>query len=46
MQGHRDVVIRLLSSGADLNAEHNDGRTALDMAEEYGHQEVVEVLKN
>ncbi|KAF6805667.1 ankyrin repeat-containing protein, partial [Colletotrichum plurivorum] len=44
--GHIEVVERLLSAGANVNADpaESDGRTALQAASEGGHIEVVERL--
>jgi ankyrin repeat protein len=43
--GHARVVRLLLDSGADASWRDADGRTALDVASEKGHAEVVEMLQ-
>ena len=35
----------LLQSGADVNAEDNHGNTALSIAKEAGHNEIIQMLK-
>ena len=42
--GQRDIVERLLATGADFRAQNRDGRTAVGLAEEKGHSEVVELI--
>ena len=43
--GHRDVVEFLLSAGADLSARDYKGRTALELAELNGHEDVARILR-
>ena len=42
--GHRDIGISLLQNNADINAQDNDGKTALMLAIVNGHQALLEVL--
>ena len=44
MRGQTDVVRTLLSEGADVNAAHGDGMTALHWAAERGDAEMAEML--
>ncbi|SVE28943.1 uncharacterized protein METZ01_LOCUS481797, partial [marine metagenome] len=44
MRGQADVVRSLLSDGADVNAAHGDGMTALHWAAERGDAEMAEML--
>ena len=44
MRGQTDVVRSLLSEGADVNAAHGDGMTALHWAAERGDAEMAEML--
>jgi ankyrin repeat protein len=44
-KGHIDIVKVLIASGADLNAKDNYGNTALKLAANAGHIEIVELLK-
>ena len=43
--GHSNIVQILLAKGADTNARDNKDRTALGLAKEKGHTEVVELLR-
>jgi len=43
--GSMPLVRVLLDGGVDVNTLNDDGRTALDWAEEHGHREVAEALK-
>ena len=43
-RGDRDVVQALLAKGADVNAETNDGQTALDAAKAGGRPAVRALL--
>lgn len=45
VKGFTDIVVLLLDKGADVNAKANDGTTALMVASQYRHAEVVELLK-
>lgn len=42
--GHRDIGVSLLQSGADINAQDKDGKTALMLSILNGHQALLEVL--
>jgi len=44
-QGHADMAIRLINNGADVNAKNKAGQTALDLAREGNHYEIVELLR-
>lgn len=43
--GQAAVVEELLAAGADVHARRGDGTTALELAEENGHDEVIELLR-
>ena len=43
-KGKVDEVLLLLSRGADINLASNDGKTALDWAEENGQMDIKEIL--
>lgn len=45
-QGDANLVRRLISKGADLSAKDDDGKTALDYAEERDEQEIRDILKH
>ena len=40
------IVKCLIENGADVNIKDNEGKTALDLAEENGYKEIVEILKS
>ena len=42
--GRLDIVKLLLECGADLNAQDDDGSTALMCACEHGHTDIVKLL--
>jgi len=44
--GDLEKVKQLLESGADVNAKNKYGWTALILASEEGHKEIVELLKS
>ncbi len=44
-KGQLKAVKYLISAGADVNASNNDGETALSVAEDEGHDDVVDLLK-
>ncbi len=44
-QGDADLTVRLLSLGADPTARADNGATALSLAEEHDHAEVVRLLR-
>ena len=43
--GHLEIVKLLVANGADINATDQEGKTALTMAKEAGHTEVVAYLE-
>lgn len=43
--GRLKSVMLLLDKGANIAAQDNDHRTALDLAETYKHREIVDILK-
>ena len=45
LQGHSEIVNLLLTNGADVNAEVNDGMMAIRIAQRQGHQKIVEMLR-
>jgi len=45
MEGRNDVVEVLLGSKAEINAKTKTGVTPLHLAAEYGHKDVVELLR-
>jgi tetratricopeptide (TPR) repeat protein len=45
LYGSKEAAAFLLESGADAKARNNGGQTALDIAQAYGHPEVVDLLK-
>jgi ankyrin repeat protein len=44
-KGYADVVRLLLAAGAEVNTANKNGETALAYAFEFGHTEVVQLLK-
>jgi ankyrin repeat protein len=44
-RGHVEVVRVLLASGADLSARTREGRTAIDIATQEGHDNVAALLR-
>ena len=44
--GHKATVEALLDKGADMNAEANNGDTALSLATDEGHTAIVTLLKD
>uniref|UniRef100_A0A7V6CNA6 Ankyrin repeat domain-containing protein n=1 Tax=candidate division WOR-3 bacterium TaxID=2052148 RepID=A0A7V6CNA6_UNCW3 len=44
--GDLEKVKQLLESRADVNARNKDGKTALRIALEEGHKEIVKLLKS
>ena len=45
MEGHTSTVQALLAKGADVNAKSKFGSTALRLAKEKEHKEIVRILK-
>ena len=44
--GYSEIAKILIENGADVNAKNNDGKTALDYAEENDYKNIIELLKN
>jgi ankyrin repeat protein len=44
-RGNREMVRKLLAAGADRNRKNKDGKTAADLARQYGHADVAEELE-
>lgn len=44
-QGHNEVVLALIKSGADLTSKDRNGDTALDLANKKGHLKTAELLQ-
>lgn len=42
--GHLDIVMLLLSNGADINSKNSNGETVLHVAARTGHQKIVKLL--
>jgi ankyrin repeat protein len=42
---HGDVIQVLIEAGADIKVRNKKRKTALKMAQEYGHSEVLQILK-
>ena len=45
VHGHKEIVELLIRAGADINLPHNGGKTALDSADNWGHQEIVALIR-
>lgn len=45
-RGNREMVERLLAAGADPRRKTKDGKTAADLARQYGHEELAAWLDN
>ncbi|OEY86820.1 hypothetical protein BIY23_02200 [Wolbachia pipientis] len=43
--GHQNITRLLLDSGADPEIRNKDGKTALDLAKEAGHTEIIDMLE-
>ncbi|MHC4680591.1 MAG: ankyrin repeat domain-containing protein, partial [Planctomycetota bacterium] len=43
--GHKDMIELLVAKGADTNARTTGNLTPLDLAEQEGHTEIVELLR-
>jgi ankyrin repeat protein len=43
--GNKEIVELLLANGAELNIKNAAGKTALDLASQRNHTEIVELLK-
>jgi ankyrin repeat protein len=44
LDGHLAIAKRLLEGGADVTLRDDEGKTAIDIAREYGYSEVVALL--
>ena len=44
-RGHKDIVELLISKGIDFNEEDSRDLTPLELAEQNGHTEIVELLR-
>ena len=44
-KGYTEIVELLIDNGADLNTRSKSGKTALDIAEQKGHQDIVDILR-
>jgi ankyrin repeat protein len=44
-RGNREMVRKLLAAGADRNRKTKDGKTAADLARQYGHADLAEELE-
>ena len=44
--GYHEIVKIFIENGADINIKNNDGKTALDYAEENDYKSIIELLKN
>jgi hypothetical protein len=42
--GHTEVAKLLLCAGADINMKDNYGQTALEIAQRYGYDDIVELI--
>ena len=45
LKGHLDIVQYLTAKGVNLQATNKDGQTALDLAREYGNDDVAKFLE-
>jgi ankyrin repeat protein len=43
--GHKGMVEVLLAAGADIQAKNIQGETALDIARNYGYEDIVYLLQ-
>ena len=43
--GYSEIVKILIENGADINIKNNDGKTALDYAEENDYKNIIQLLK-
>jgi ankyrin repeat protein len=43
--GHTKIVQLLIEKGADVNVKDGDGNTPLQVASEYGYEEIIKLLK-
>ena len=46
ISGNYETVKLLIENEADINIKNNDGKTALDFAEENDYKNIIELLKN
>lgn len=45
LKGHAEIVEILLKHGANRTAKNNAGKTALDVAKEFGQEKIVRFLE-
>ena len=45
LKGHLDIVQYLTAKGVNIQATDKDGKTALDLAREFGNDDVVKFLE-